>query len=115
MAASPSAPPNLYSSMASMPGPMPAKKNDDTEELMKGFHGIFKLMAKMEEKRPGLSKKLAIAKNAMKDAVASELKGDPSTLDETDTPPPPPSDDNTPPPPPPAPGPAESNSATPTA
>ena len=98
-----------------MPGPMPAKKNDDTEELMKGFHGIFKLMAKMEEKRPGLSKKLAIAKNAMKDAVASELKGDPSTLDETDTPPPPPSDDNTPPPPPPAPGPAESNSATPTA
>lgn len=91
-----------------MPGPMPPKKDDKTEELMKGFHGIFKLMSKMEEKNPGLSKDLGKAKEAMKNAVANVLKGDPSTLDADgkDTPPPP-SDDNTPPPDGPAPTPAD--------
>lgn len=90
-----------------MPGPLPPKKDDKTEELMKGFHGIFKLLSKMEEKNPGLSKDLGKAKDAMKNAVANVLKGDPSTLDADDKAVPPPSDDNTPPPDGPAPTPQD--------
>lgn len=67
--------------MAAMPGPMPPKASDNTEEIMKGFHGIFKAMTKMESMNPGLAVKLAEAKKAMKDAVANVLKGDPSSLD----------------------------------
>ena len=97
------APPNPYSNMASMPGPMPPPKKDaDVEELMKGFHGIFKALKKMEAMNSGLIPKLTAAKKAMKDAVADVLKGDPSTLDDKDdsTSEPPPAD-------------ASSNTATP--
>lgn len=100
MAAPASAPPNPYSSLASMPGPVPAKKKDDTEELMKGCHGVFKALSKMEDMNAGLKKDFAKAKEAIKNAVANVLKGDPSTLEEA---PPPPSNDSTPPPEPPAP------------
>jgi len=97
------APPNPYSNMASMPGPMPPPKKDaDVEELMKGFHGIFKALKKMEAMNPALAEKLTVAKKAMKDAVANVLKGDPSTLEDKDdsTSEPPPAD-------------ASSNTATP--
>jgi hypothetical protein len=107
------APPNPYSSMAAMPGPMPAPKKDaNVEELMKGFHGIFKALTKMEAMEPGLSAKLAEAKKSMKDAVANVLKGDPSTLDDDKDAPP--ADSSAPPPPTPAaapPGDAQSNTA----
>lgn len=99
------APPNPYSNMASMPGPMPPPKKDaDVEELMKGFHGIFKALKKMEAMNPALAEKLTVAKKAMKDAVANVLKGDPSTLDDKDDSTP----DATPPP-----ADASSNTATP--
>jgi len=95
------APPNPYSNMASMPGPMPPPKKDaDVEELMKGFHGIFKALKKMEAMNSGLIPKLTAAKKAMKDAVADVLKGDPSTLDDDKDVTPPPAD-------------ASSNTATP--
>ena len=98
------APPNPYSNMASMPGPMPPPKKDaDVEELMKGFHGIFKALKKMEAMNSGLIPKLTAAKKAMKDAVADVLKGDPSTLDDKDD-----TSDATPPP-----ADASSNTATP--
>ena len=88
-----------------MPGPMPPKKDDNTEELMKGVHGVFKALAKMEEMNGKLKPAFAKAKAAIKDAFADVLKGDPSTLD-SDAPPPP-SDNNTPPPDAPAPPPPD--------
>ena len=63
----------------------PAKKEPNTEELMKGFHGIFKALKKMEGLEPGLKPKLTEAKKAMKDAVADVLKGDTSGLDDDDS------------------------------
>jgi hypothetical protein len=90
----------MYQGMASMPGPMPPKKDDNTEELMKGFHGIFKAMSKMSAMNPALDKDFAAAKAAMKNAFANVLKGDPATLDGDDKKDvPPPSNDATPPPP----------------
>ena len=97
-----SAPPNPYSSMAAMPGPMPPKKDDKAEQAMKAFHGIFKAMSKVEELYPGLGKDFGTAKEAMKNGFANVLKGDPTTLDDTKATPPPPSDDTTTPPAPPA-------------
>lgn len=105
MASTTGAPPNPYQSMATMPGPMPPKKDDNTEELMKGAHGVFKALSKMEEMKPALKAKFTIAKTAIKEAFAEVLKGDPSTLD-SDAPPPP-SDNNTPPPDGPAPPPPD--------
>lgn len=107
MATSTGAPPNPYQSMATMPGPMPPKKDDNTEELMKGVHGVFKALAKMEEMKPALKAKFTIAKSAIKEAFADVLKGDPSTLDSDTATPPPPSDNNTPPPDGPAPPPPD--------
>lgn len=106
MATSTGAPPNPYQSMATMPGPMPPKKDDKTEELMKAAHGVFKAMSKMDEMSGGSSADLAKAKKSLKDYVANVLKGDPSTLAE-DSAPPPPSDNNTPPPDGPAPPPPD--------
>ena len=98
-----SAPPNPYQSITSMPGPLPKKKDDKTEELMKGAHGIIKAVNKMDEMSGGGSKELAALKKNLKDYVANVLKGDPSTLeDEKKETVPPASDDNTPPPPEPA-------------
>jgi hypothetical protein len=89
--------------MASMPGPLPPKKNDKTEELMKGAHGVIKALNKMDEMSGGSSKEIAACKKSLKDYVANVLKGDPSTLeDEKKETVPPASDDNTPPPPEPA-------------
>lgn len=106
------APPNPYQTLGSMPGPMPPKKKDNTEEIMKGCHGVFKALSKMEEMNPGLKKNFDKAKDAIKDAVANVLKGDPSTLDAE--PPPPASNDSTPPPPEPPPAnPAADASAPP--
>lgn len=80
------APPNPYQNLASLPGQMPpSKKEPNTEELMKGFHGIFKALKKMEAMEPGLKPKLTEAKKAMKDAVADVLKGDTSGLDDDDS------------------------------
>ena len=83
----------------------PSKKEPNTEELMKGFHGVFKALKKMEAMEPGLKPKLTEAKKAMKDAVADVLKGDTSSLDDDDS-----SSSTAPPEPPPA---AESNTGTP--
>jgi hypothetical protein len=63
----------------------PSKKEPNTEELMKGFHGVFKALKKMEAMEPGLKPKLTEAKKAMKDAVADVLKGDTSGLDDDDS------------------------------
>lgn len=78
------APPNPYSTLASMPGPAPAakKKNDKMEELMKGAHGVIKALNKMDEMSGGGSKEIASCIKNLKDYVANVLKGDPSTLDE---------------------------------
>ena len=107
-------PPNPYSSMAAMPGPMPPKKDDKTEELMKGMHGVFKALNKMDTMAgAGSSKEIAAAKKSLKDFVANVLKGDPSTLDADDSaaaPPPDPAASNTATPPPDN-GPAASNAA----
>lgn len=84
----------------------PSKKEPNTEELMKGFHGIFKALKKMEGMEPGLKPKLTEAKKAMKDAVADVLKGDTSGLDDDDSS----SSSSTTTPPP-----AESNTGTPDA
>jgi hypothetical protein len=72
---------------------------------MKGFHGIFKALKKIEAMEPGLKPKLTEAKKAMKDAVANVLKGDTSGLDDDDS-----SSSTAPPEPPPA---AESNTGAP--
>ena len=63
----------------------PSKKEPNTEELMKGFHGVFKALKKMEAMEPGLKPKLTEAKKAMKDGVADVLKGDTSGLDDDDS------------------------------
>lgn len=103
------APPNPYQSMASMPGPLPPKKDDKTEELMKGAHGVIKALNKMDEMSGGGSKEISACKKSLKDYVANVLKGDPTTLEDSGDKKtvPPASNDNTPPPPEPANAPAE--------
>ncbi len=107
-----SAPPNPYQSLATMPGAPPAapKQEANTEELMKGFHGILKALRKMEDMEPKLSPKFAQAKKLLKEAAADALGPSSSGLDDDDsssstgsTPPaetPPPPDAGATPPPP---------------
>jgi hypothetical protein len=84
MPADTGAPPNPYSNMAAMPGPMPPPKKDDkAEEVMKGMHGVFKALSKMDAMAgTGGAKEIAAAKKSLKDFVANVLKGDPSTLED---------------------------------
>jgi hypothetical protein len=78
----------------------PAKKDDKAEEVMKGMHGVFKALSKMDAMAgTGGAKEIAAAKKSLKDFVANVLKGDPSTLeddgDKGAAPPPPPTTETT--------------------
>jgi hypothetical protein len=93
-----------------MPGAPPAAKPEaNTTELLKGFHGIFKAMDKMQEMSDKLTGPFTKIKKDMKEAAAAALGPGASALDDSSdssaapppagTPPPPDAGAGAPPPP----------------
>lgn len=62
-----------------MPPAGPAGKDPDAE-ILKGFHGIFKVLEKMEGMKPGLAEKFVPVREQLKSAIVEVLNKDPKQI-----------------------------------
>jgi len=82
-------PPNFYDNIAAMkgggapaaPAGGPGGKDPDAE-VLDAFKGIFKVLGKMEEKKPQLADKFGPIREMLRSAIVDVMKKDPKMLDE---------------------------------